>query len=869
MRMTEAAFWTEWLWAGGPRFGSSKQANPPSARLSRRRSRSAKRKLFLEVLEDRKLMASLPTGAMSDDLAEYMLGRVAVTPVLLESNGSIDTNTLDWTAEQKTNVLNNIQDGLKWWTDLLATKSSVHTLEWVFDTTYVDNPVSTGYEPINRTSNEYVRWVPDFFTTVGLSNTTDIETNIRSFNNTQRTKLDTDWSFTIFVVNSQEGQVFAPGGSFSRAFAFAGGLFFVIPSNRPASTYTHETGHMFWALDEYQGGSDYTKKRGYYNAQNTNAIDLNPDPQFVQAPSIMSSGATLQTAYDTLITDDSTLALIGWKDSDDDGIFDVLDVPIELDGVGSFDPAKGEYKFDGQASVQAFPNQNSSGLQNDITLNKVTRIEYRLGTSGAWTSIAQPNASVTNISVRIAIPTTYNGTIQIRAMDDRIGVSSAIFSGDVRGVDSSVGNGINGFIYSDLSNDGSRQSIEPGLSGWNVQIVDSNGVARDFQTLVEPDSKNLGKVNVTDFTGVTLRAFGNDSEGDIFVATNTNATTGSQVFAPRSAIRGRVVSGWTDDDHNLEARFDVAQQFVSVDVFGVGTTSYARLELYSAGGVLLDRINSPALSEGQAFKLVGSRPSAEIGYVVVKAHLGTQIGIDNLRYGAESVATTDSFGRFQIPGLPNGTYRVKATPQTNFTATSPVDGVLTATLTSNVVSSHNDFGFYQAATAWHNALLTADVNKDSVVTALDALIVINTLSRNGAVTLQGSSISTSAAVDVNNDGALSSIDILIVINYLARNAGSTTSASGEGNFIATPPVKQAESEVDGEEPPPELADLYFGEDFDPLVELDASSSSEMIGSDVLTGGLSTEQWIDFSGVKNGRRRGGIGENESDVEAGLQ
>lgn len=181
---------------------------------------------------------------------------------------------------------------------------------------------------------------------------------------------------TIFVVDSRndsDGQ-FAVGGSFSKAFSFAGGLFMVVPSTRPASTYSHETGHLFWARDEYAGGGSYSDFRGYYNTQNTNAAN-NPTPGFVQQPSIMAASTLLETAYSTHTSPASTLAMVGWQDSDGDGVFDVLDVPHQLTGTGYWDAASGDYKFVGNATVRTLPNRNPSGQGNDITINRIREIE--------------------------------------------------------------------------------------------------------------------------------------------------------------------------------------------------------------------------------------------------------------------------------------------------------------------------------------------------------------------------------------------------------------------------------------------------------------------------------------------------------------
>jgi hypothetical protein len=138
--------------------------------------------LLVESLESRQLMTAMPFGAMANDLGEFMLGSVAVTPVLLESNGAIDANIYDWTTQQKSEVLSNIQVGLEWWTQLLAKKSSVHSLTWQIDTTYLDSPVPTSYEPITRISNDYTRWVPEFLSHVGFSQESTMDANIRRFN---------------------------------------------------------------------------------------------------------------------------------------------------------------------------------------------------------------------------------------------------------------------------------------------------------------------------------------------------------------------------------------------------------------------------------------------------------------------------------------------------------------------------------------------------------------------------------------------------------------------------------------------------------------------------------------------------------------
>lgn len=772
-----------------------------------------RRTLAIESLEARALMASLPFGATPDDTGEYLLGRIAVTPILLESTGA--ASVYDWTPQQKADVLANLQEGLDWWKRLLATKSSVHTLDWVIDTTYLDTPVATSYEPIKRISNDYSRWVPEFLNFAGHNQSSDIDTNIRRFNDAQRTKLNTDWSFSVFVVNSDLDDLFASGGSFSRAFAFAGGLYFVTPSNRPASTYTHETGHMFWARDEYPGGGNYQQRRGYYDSQNLNAVDLNPNPNFQQQLSIMSAGVTLDTAYSSLVTSQATLAQLGWQDSDGDGIFDVLDVPLDINGVGHLDATSNEYRFEGSAKAKALPNRNSSGLQSDITLNKIGRVEYRLNNAASWTTIVTPNTHQTNLDLRIPIPSGTTGTIEIRAIDPRTGITSGVFQGSLAGFDRTSTSGLNGFVWSDTTNDGQRQLNEPGLAGWTVQIVDGSGSALDFQTKIEPDLIPLGIVQSNAYVGVTLRAVGKNADGTLSVATDGRATTGTKVFVPRLPFGSDDFEGWLDDDQNLEARFTNLQASVSVDVFGLGADSYARLEAYSSTGQLLERVGSSALANGQKITLNLNRPAADIAYVVVKGHLFTRIGIDNLRFGAASQTVTGTSGEYRLPGLAPGTYNVKVSPPPSYIGTSPSSGTQSASVISGQATHHVDFGFFWTGSPWQNPRLNVDVNNDGVVSPIDALIVINSLARNATSELVGSSIPTTPYIDVNGDRTLAPLDVLVVINYLARQ-----SRSGSGEASPSTPnlpvfIHQANEPADGEPADPEVAHLYTGEEEGP------------------------------------------------------
>jgi hypothetical protein len=378
----------------------------------------------MEALEHRQLLSAVPYGASAEDTGEFMLGDVSVTLVLLESNGRIDPNTENWQPQEIAKVKQAVQDGLNWWENLLAAQDSVHTLQFHLDFTYADQPIPTRYEPISRPSDDYELWIEDFFTQVGLGDSGGTSARIRQFNHNQRLKHHTHWAFTIFVVDADQDadRRFDSDGSFDLSFAFAGGRFFVTTSQRPASTIAHETAHMFWAMDEYQGSRAYVERRGYYNTQNLNAWDGNPHPD-ARVRSLMDSAVI---GYAGNAVSPSALEMLGWKDSDEDGIFDVLDVAHLLVGAGSFDPLTRQYTFEGLAKVQTLPNRNSDGTGNDMTINRIDRIEARFDQT-TWQTVAEPVAYQAALQLSIAVPIGV-GQVELRAIDDQSGVVSNVLT---------------------------------------------------------------------------------------------------------------------------------------------------------------------------------------------------------------------------------------------------------------------------------------------------------------------------------------------------------------------------------------------------------------------------------------------------------
>ena len=759
-------------------------------RRSSRHPAKRLRKLSFESLETRRVMAGLPFGATTNDLGEFMLGRIAVTPVLLESNGTLDRDTENWTEEHISFVMSNIERGLNWWNQMLAKKSSIHKIDWVIDRTYVDNRLSTPYEPINRRSDAYEMWVGRFLSDVGFSTSFDFEQNIRSFNQFQRENLQTDWSFTIFVVNSDNDtdDSFLSGGSFMRAFAFAGGLFMVVPSGRPDSTYAHETGHIFWARDEYSGGGSYYDRRGYYDTQNTNALDNNPNPSFRQAPSIMSSGTALQDAYADVISPEPTLAMIGWQDSDNDGIFDVLDVPLKLEGTGRYQSTTSSYAFLGKASVQTLPNRNSSGSQNDMTLNRIGRIEYRIGAQ-PWQTLSEPGEYVVDLDLRIPLQGADVGkTIEIRAIDPRIGIVSNVFSGRIGDIpDTTTKHGIQGFVWRDNDESRSWNASEFGISGARVRLVDQQNQPITLQQVIEPDNYPQGMLS-GNLGGVRLDVVGLDANGTLGVFDDPNASTGTRVFRPFSFRTQRYLESFNDTAHQLRARFDVPTSFVSLDAIAARDNTQVRLDAYAADGTLIKRFEQRGMLRNQRVTMEVSTGEAQISYVIARGFQNSTVKFDHLRFGPKSETRTASDGSYFLENLPPGDYRVQViSPTTGAVPTNASDGVLTVAYGSQRSVTHVDFGFYIPRSPWQNPAIPEDVSGDGQVIPLDVLWLINEINQTGARSLSGSPINPPPYLDVNGDRELGPLDVLMVINYI-NNRMSNSGGSSEGEYSAPPIV---------------------------------------------------------------------------------
>jgi hypothetical protein len=792
-------------------LASSRRAQANASRSARTTTRYRRRRVFFETLEARTVLA--PFGAFPDDTGEYMLGDVLVTVVLMESDPTLpgaDLNTEDWTPESIAAVQDKVQTAMNWWKETLASADQFYynpelpLLDFKYDWTWTLNPVRTPYEPINRYTSYHELWINDFLTQpdVNFAQSLDIYKDVKAFNNFQREKYNTDWAFTIFVVNStaDEDDLFpknpspAPGEiSYQGAFAFLGGQFLVVPSDRPTMTFAHETGHIFYALDEYSTGHSYYLKSGYYNTQNTNGIRENPVPGFVglQQPSIMATGTAQSIAWQQFITSDSSMAAIGWLDSDGDGVMDVLDVPFSLKGKGTYDPVTGEYRFEGTSTVRTLPNKNTFGSQhsnlvyNDISINKIRRVEYSID-GGEWTTIKEFDNPGYSSSFEVTVTGLTPGphSIRFRTFDHRTGAASEEFVGTITPENQSTppqlsqyAGAITGFAYRDTNGNGQWDPDESPLSGWTVELRNIDDEPLILSQTIEPDDYEENTILNSIKPGVTLSVIGATAEGGLVMSRTSIRGVGKVFYAGSTASETfatiRTPSGTSlATDRRLKIDFSVPVSAVSLKAISAAldgqTKSVGRLDAYDTHGNLVGRYTTGALGIGASEVMTITRPAADIKYVIASSHLETEVLFDSLVIGPATSTTTNADGSFEITALPPGQYNVKILTKPNYIPGSPLDEMRTVSVQPDSTDANNlYFGFQFTGNPWHNVDSPLDVNGVGGITAFDALLVINYLNLHPETSLLvASEAQPNYYIDVNNDNQCTAFDALVVINWL-------------------------------------------------------------------------------------------------------
>lgn len=284
------------------------------------------------------------------ETSEYMLGRVGVLVVFVESDGGLDPDVEDWDSWRMNLVMGKIRSGLSWWAN-----------NYPFDNPPLEFLVRsvvgyTKYEPIIRNSTDETLWVPDVLASIECGSGENYYLRAVSCANQVREEWGTDWAFLIFVVDSlkDEDGMFANPPRF--AYAYINGPYMVLTYDndnwgidRMDRVVAHEAGHIFGATDEY----DENPQNGGY------LYELDDD----------GSGCIMDKSEWCISS--GTKRQIGWVDDDSDGYPDILENEpiIIIEEKPSNITDDDSIKLKGTVKLNPFPCRRP--YCRSVTINKV------------------------------------------------------------------------------------------------------------------------------------------------------------------------------------------------------------------------------------------------------------------------------------------------------------------------------------------------------------------------------------------------------------------------------------------------------------------------------------------------------------------
>jgi hypothetical protein len=279
-----------------------------------------------------------------------MIGKVGVQVIFVESENDATCNATtcveNWTSIEMAYAWNEIYFGV---IEYFADQIPEGNLSFSFNSPIT---VHIASEPIQLPTGDY-SWEREVFDHLGYHDSSPIVAAY-SFNNAMRRAAETDWFYTVLMVdNSCQKEQCGGSGNFPDGIPswarHLGPFLVMLPSTRlDVGMYTgaHETAHVFGASDEYYQGEylgdchsvdNCDDEFGYLHGANDNCWYC-VDPQ---APCIMwfHYGNSKPICS-------STAKQIGWHDYDGDGPYDPIDHPNAgrgvLIGEGEYNVSRGD-----------------------------------------------------------------------------------------------------------------------------------------------------------------------------------------------------------------------------------------------------------------------------------------------------------------------------------------------------------------------------------------------------------------------------------------------------------------------------------------------------------------------------------------------
>jgi parallel beta-helix repeat protein len=322
-------------------------------------------------------------------LNQFMIGSVAVSIILPESNGTIDPSTEDWTDEEIENVTSKIQFALDWW-------ASLNPNAGVSFVTEVHARVPISYEPVSRPGSNMSLWMVEILAYLGFPPIrSHYSFNMANYISELRLRHNTDWAFAIIVFDSSndEDGLWEGGGH-----PFCANGMWIVSSSTNWKRYwgiekldmimAHEIGHVFGATDEYKGTADNVPgttinrtPSGYLGVPDIFRSTCLMDREYRPGDDLWFPGWTIWRLSGAPHGMNGTWGQVGWRDSDGDGIQDIVDTFPQI----YLNPPRKNGRrlnYTGTAAATPILNRDHGGIRS-VTINKIANVQFRID-EGEW-----------------------------------------------------------------------------------------------------------------------------------------------------------------------------------------------------------------------------------------------------------------------------------------------------------------------------------------------------------------------------------------------------------------------------------------------------------------------------------------------------
>lgn len=187
--------------------------------------------------------------------SDSMTGTVAVNLFFIESNGATDPNLYTWNSTDQQSTLNSVMTNLSFWSN----RAPMYSSSVSFSVSYYSPTMAEmkqPYEPVLRPNTQDSLWIGTIMGNLGYTSGNHFA-RVTAFNTWLKGYYGTNWSYSMFIgYNPGSAPSTFTNGYF--AYAYLGGPYTQLLFRNDgwsASDFgrvaTHETGHIFWACDEY------------------------------------------------------------------------------------------------------------------------------------------------------------------------------------------------------------------------------------------------------------------------------------------------------------------------------------------------------------------------------------------------------------------------------------------------------------------------------------------------------------------------------------------------------------------------------------------------------------------------------------------